>query len=96
MKFTINTRKFVIKFHHERGRHINFTKATLLEEGNPLQRGPIAVGVSNCHPNDNFCKSTGRKVAFTRLLLRMMEEFIISSRLERALLWEAYFKAFKK
>lgn len=70
----------------------------------------IAVGVSNCHANDNFCKETGRRKALTSALqdvvyvrdnrylknvyIRQSES--VFSQKERTEFWKTYFARLPK
>lgn len=42
-------------------------------------------GVTHCHPNDQFSKAAGRKVALSRAIVGMSRE-------TRRLIWNEYFK----
>jgi hypothetical protein len=45
-------------------------------------------GVATCNPKDNFSRSAGRKLAFTRAISNLSQP-------QRKRLWEAYFKVVK-
>jgi len=59
-------------------------------------RGDIIVseGVAECHPKDNFCKNTGRKLSLARALKYFDKGFPspskASARKVRKLFWDAY------
>lgn len=48
----------------------------------------ISVGISVCHPVDNFCRSTGRKLALTDALSGIDKE-------TRTVIWKEYNKVCK-
>ena len=47
----------------------------------------IAHGKADCHPKDQFCKNTGRKLALARAL-----KMLTSDRKLRRIYWEKYFE----
>jgi hypothetical protein len=51
---------------------------------------------SFCHPNDNFERKVGRKLAFAKLVKSMINLNVISTKEERQLCWNTYFENFKK
>jgi hypothetical protein len=46
----------------------------------------VTYGLAECHPNDRFIKSYGRKLALKRAIAGLPRE-------ERAQIWAAYFRA---
>lgn len=63
-----------IQFHHSKARGItsavliNFTKEDLIETVHHFDKSIVLmIGQSYLHPNDNYCKKTGRDLSSTRL-----------------------------
>jgi len=58
----INRREYQVRFRHSNA----VFRYTLCE----IMRGDkvVAFGAAECHPKDNFCKNTGRKIALVRAL----------------------------
>ena len=58
----IKRREYQVRFRHENRYH----RYTICE----IKRGDrvVALGAAECHPKDNFCKNTGRKLALSRAL----------------------------
>lgn len=99
MKFELNGSNYLVRFSHNNsseGRHGRSTTAQLLKtESDHTVLTTGAFAVSFCNEKDNFVRSTGRKLAFTRLLDNMQNLGIITKE-NRANLWETYFQNFKK
>lgn len=68
--------KYCIKFYRE---YLKYYKCQVFT-GNLL----IGDGESNCHPSDNFCKETGRKIALERAVARLDRD-------TRREIWRLYF-----
>lgn len=77
----------VIKFNHERVEsRIVRTVCTITDD-----EGVRILARASCfvHPNDNPCRSTGRKLSLTRAAKNFDKE-------TRTEIWNEYFKNFKK
>ena len=71
-----------------RWRHNNdASDAPLYTQCNMEGAGLAAEAIAFCHPEDNFCKDTGRKISLSRCMHAME-----LSKEERATIWEAYRK----
>lgn len=46
----------------------------------------VGYGEAHCHPNDNFCRATGRKIALSRAITA------IPNKKTRKEIWEKYFE----
>lgn len=68
--------KFCIKFH----RYSNLVYRCQVFTGVLM----IGEGRSHCHPTDNFCKETGRKIALERAVARLDKD-------TRREIWRLYF-----
>ena len=75
MKINIDGRDYSFKFQHNTGN----SKGKLEKEDSQVERGTVCrvfnevgdqvtYGVSNVHPQDNFCKEKGRKIALSRAI----------------------------
>ncbi len=84
----IKRREFQVRFRHENEYH----RYTVCE----IKHGykTVAIGAAECHPKDNFCKETGRKLALARALQilfpnkRKKRSKVVQAR--RRLFWQAY------
>jgi len=58
----VKRREFQVRFRHENRYH----RYTICK----IYRGDwiVAEGMAECHPKDNFCKDTGRKLSLARAL----------------------------
>ena len=76
MKINIDGRDYSFKFQHNTG---NSKGKLEKEEDSQVERGTVCrifnevgdqvtYGVSNVHPQDNFCKEKGRKIALSRAI----------------------------
>ena len=76
MKIKIDGRDYSFKFQHNTG---NSKGKLEKEEDSQVERGTVCrvfnevgdqvtYGVSNVHPQDNFCKEKGRKIALSRAI----------------------------
>lgn len=83
--FEINGK--VISFSHERNLSRIVRTVCIITDVDSVQ--VIARASSSVHPNDNPCRSTGRKLSLTRAVKDFDKEV-------RSEIWSAYFKSFKK
>ena len=76
MKINIDGRDYSFKFQHNTG---NSKGKLEKEKDSQVERGTVCrvfnevgnqvtYGVSNVHPQDNFCKEKGRKIALSRAI----------------------------
>lgn len=95
MEFTYNGQTFEIQF-----RYYEFDDQTIKGKVTcccivaPGMLGLVreTYGIAQCHPDDQFCKETGRKIALRRALAKSFHVFDKDERknLRRAA-WQAYF-----
>ena len=85
----IKRREYQVRFRHEN----TFNRYTVCK----IFRGDemVAEGVAECHPKDNFCKGTGRKLSLSRALQMLCPNKIGKKRskatkAKRQLFWDAY------
>ena len=79
MKININGRDYSFKFqHHTSGIERGTVCRVYNEDG--VQ---VTYGVSNVHPQDNFCKEKGRKIALSRAIKTWEKDY-------RTQVWEEY------
>lgn len=91
MLFDLNGNKYKVKFY----RNDRTTFAELQQYINELNTFMnINLVAALCNPKDRFKKSTGRKIAFARLLKETQE--LNLSREQKTRLWEIYFMEHKK
>ena len=97
MKVTLLNEQYVIHFSHET-RKIRVTTATLykIEETGEVSKVPIITTTAKCSDRDNFQRSVGRKIAFTRLLKWLSNGRFNLSKEDRKVLWDQYFLSSKK
>ena len=76
----IENEPYRIKFYHGP----STTEAQLIHLDYDIR---VSQGVAECHPNDQFCKATGRKVALAKALQNWTED-----RWTRKLVWDKYFE----
>ena len=74
--------EYSIRFKHFRNPGASY--CDIFEEFDNNERYRLSEGVSNCHPNDNFCYETGRKLALKYALIETPLSF-------RTTVWKAYF-----
>ena len=74
--------EYHVRFRHGRGITQNRTLATVQSENPALFLQDLAL----CHPNDQFNKAKGRKLALARAIESL-------PRAERKQIWAAYFAA---
>lgn len=74
--FFVGERHYRIEFAHEKEKRETFC---FLYRDWAL----ISSGMATCAPSDNFCKSTGRRIAMTRALKSFPRE-------ERRAIWTTY------
>lgn len=84
-----------LKFTHYRwwqqhGGGEDYTKCELLIESRRGVATAIAQGRARCHPNDNFCRATGRKLALARAVTAAYPGH--EAKPLRAAIWKHYFK----
>lgn len=77
-----NSIQLKFKHHQNRGR-----RSTVVHGSHPLAGYEYAtsLGVAVCHPNDPFCRATGRKIALARAIKHLDREI-------RTQIWKAYFE----
>ena len=85
----VKRREYQVRFRHENKHH----RYTICE----IKRGDwiVATGAAECHPKDNFCKGTGRKLSLSRALQTLLPNKKGKKRSEktrslRLLFWDAY------
>ena len=90
MKIKIDGRDYSFKFQHNTGN----SKGKLEKEDSQVERGTVCrvfnevgdqvtYGVSNVHPQDNFCKEKGRKIALSRAISKWDKSY-------RTQVWNEY------
>ena len=90
MKINIDGRDYSFKFQHNTGN----SKGKLEKEDSQVERGTVCrifnevgdqvtYGVSNVHPQDNFCKEKGRKIALSRAISKWDKSY-------RTQVWNEY------
>ena len=90
MKINIDGRDYSFKFQHNTGN----SKGKLEKEDSQVERGTVCrifnevgdqvtYGVSNVHPQDNFCKEKGRKIALSRAVSKWDKSY-------RTQVWNEY------
>ena len=91
MKINIDGRDYSFKFQHNTG---NSKGKLEKEEDSQVERGTVCrvfnevgdqvtYGVSNVHPQDNFCKEKGRKIALSRAISKWDKSY-------RTQVWNEY------
>ena len=91
MKINIDGRDYSFKFQHNTG---NSKGKLEKEEDSQVERGTVCrvfnevgdqvtYGVSNVHPQDNFCKEKGRKIALSRAISKWDKSY-------RTQVWNKY------
>ena len=91
MKINIDGRDYSFKFQHNTG---NSKGKLEKEEDSQVERGTVCrvfnevgdqvtYGVSNVHPQDNFCKEKGRKIALSRAISKWDKSY-------RTQVWDEY------
>ena len=85
----IKRREFQVRFRHENEYH-RYTICNI-KRGDEI----VAEGMAECHPKDNFCKDTGRKLALARALQILFpskkgKKRSIATRARRRAFWNAY------
>ena len=79
MKINIDGRDYSFKFqHHTSGIERGTVCRVFNEVGDQ-----VTYGVSNVHPQDNFCKEKGRKIALSRAIKTWEKDY-------RTQVWEEY------
>ena len=79
MKINIDGRDYSFKFqHHTSGIERGTVCRIYNEDGNQ-----VTYGVSNVHPQDNYCKEKGRKIALCRAIKTWEKDY-------RTQVWEEY------
>jgi len=81
MKVKINETELRVKWTHLREQDSTFCR--IVDENDKV----ILHGYSQCHPKDQFNKSTGRKVSLAKALEGM-------SKMNREQVWKEYLKVF--
>ncbi len=80
-----------VHWHHIKDKKSNKvigTKCVIVEHLYKNEDKPISSVTTRLHPNDNFCKSTGRKVSLTKALEQL-------PRSTRILFWNEYNKRWR-
>jgi len=70
--------------HHNNGRRVGRRTECFIRHTRERARHLVLSGCAYCHPHDNYCKETGRKIALARALERVRRD-------DRRLFWQAYF-----
>lgn len=85
----IKRREFQVRFRHE-NRYHRYTTCRIM-------RGDVIVaeGMAICHPKDNFCRDTGRKLALARALQTLFpnkkgKKRSRATQARRQVFWDAY------
>ena len=79
MIINIDGRNYSFKFYHKNDQQPSTSKLSKKIEQTPLERATTCIifneegvevssGVANVHPQDNFCKEKGRKIALSRAI----------------------------
>lgn len=88
LRLTTTTHEFQLTFIHDHeGR---MTECFIREMSSSGRVVEVYRGHAYCHSKDNFCKSTGRKIALTRALQHNF------NRNERRQIWQQYFERVKR
>jgi hypothetical protein len=99
MIFKFDGTTYSIKFYHNAEGRITYVYLHDLTNGKPTDTGaePIQVdhGSAVCHPNDQFTKEIGRKIALKKLLYKRSCIWM-GHRHKRAIFWAKYFAWIKK
>ena len=84
---------YKIKWHHgeDVSTGLQYTRCTMFLEGEEPSFHHMDISI--CHPKDNFCYDTGRKVSLQKVLRKTIPREDIKTR--RAI-WEAYRTMTKK
>ena len=85
----VKRREFRVRFHHENV--VNRYTICRIERGGKI----IALGTAECHPKDNFCKDTGRKLSLARALQFLFpnkkgKKRSKATQAKRQVFWDAY------
>ena len=85
----IKSREFQVRFRHENEYH-RYTICKIMR-GDKI----VAEGMAECHPKDNFCKDTGRKLSLARALQFLFpnkkgKKRSKATQARRRVFWDAY------
>lgn len=85
----IKRREFQVRFRHENEYH-RYTICKIMR-GDKI----VAEGMAECHPKDNFCKDTGRKLSLARALQFLFpnkkgKKRSKATQARRRVFWDAY------
>lgn len=85
----VKRREFQVRFHHA-NIHNRYTICN-------IKRGEhiVASAMAECHPKDNFCKDTGRKLSLARALQILFpnkkgKKRSKATQAQRRVFWDAY------
>ena len=101
MKVRLHDKKYVIRFTYDRYRtecvfrvegHTTTAALHKIQPNGEVCKEIICTTKAVCSANDNFCKATGRKIAFARMVKWLSYEPFFLSKEERKSLWEDYFR----
>jgi hypothetical protein len=102
MRVEVDAKTYFVEWQHHPGHALSREGTTcLIRDGNSPSPGDgtfpvVATGDARLHPNDTFCKETGRKVALKRALLsfeqtmRPGEGNSSTAKAIRRAFWDAY------
>ena len=90
----VKRREFQVRFRHENVyNRYTICKITMCK----ILRGEkiVAEGMAECHPKDNFCKDTGRKLSLARALQTLYpnkkgKKRSKATQARRRVFWDAY------
>ena len=99
MKVILNDTEFVIQFNYnmyrvEDGDSQRVTTASLheIQPDGEVSKTAVYTTKAVCSNKDNFCKSTGRKIAFARMVKWLSQGIFCISKEKRRELWVDYFR----
>ena len=87
MKVTCCGTNLMIKWRHTMDDSGRKTLCQLYEIGKDRELFLLKKGAAFCHPQDQYCKSTGRKISLSRTLQNSQLD-----KYSRRLVWEQYRK----
>lgn len=99
MLVELSNQLYQIKFERRQNEYRAFLfKAKNVDGGQDRPQFTYAgfVGSSYCHPNDQFRRATGRKLALARLIELMSGGYLELDKEDRRKIWNIYFETHKK
>lgn len=88
--FDIADSRYRVRFEHTKNSDGKYTNTIAYLEktelSSPASVFVIGAGIAYCSSSDQFCKETGRKLALSRILLDVFQDYNT-----RRLAWQAYF-----